>query len=130
MQSITTTHHCRRCHRRKHHHRFLPNKNIHYFHAIILGQWGVPIFTLPGFIVIMAAMLASIVESIGDYYACARICSIPPPPTHALNRGITMEGLAGILSGALGSGGNTTSYSSNIGAIGFTKVCMNAKNHV
>ena len=70
----------------------------------------------------LAATLTSVIESVGDYYACARICGAPPPPVHAVNRGVTVEGLGGLLSGIFGSGGATTSYSQNIGAIGFAKV--------
>ncbi len=69
-----------------------------------------------------AATLTSIIESVGDYYACARMCDVPPPPVHAVNRGITMEGICGLISGVFGSGGSTTTFSQNIGAIGFTKV--------
>lgn len=70
----------------------------------------------------LAATLTSIIESVGDYYACARISLVTPPPAHAVNRGILMEGIGSILSGVIGSGGATTSYSQNVGAIGFTKV--------
>ncbi len=35
----------------------------------------------------LAGVLAGMLESIGDYYACARLAGAPPPPTHALNRG-------------------------------------------
>ena len=35
----------------------------------------------------VAGVLASMIESVGDYYACARLCDAPPPPPHALNRG-------------------------------------------
>ena len=69
-----------------------------------------------------AGMFAGIVESIGDYYACARMAGAPPPPKHAVNRGITCEGLGCILAGIFGTGNGTTSYSENIGAIGVTKV--------
>jgi len=41
---------------------------------------------------------------------------------HAINRGITVEGLGCIVAGFWGSGNGTTSYSENIGAIGVTKV--------
>ncbi|PIK50018.1 putative solute carrier family 23 member 2 [Apostichopus japonicus] len=69
----------------------------------------------------IAGILASMVESIGDYYACARISGAPPPPEHAVNRGIGMEGFGSLLAGMWGSGNGTTSYSENIGAIGITK---------
>ena len=46
----------------------------------------------------------------------------PRPPTHAINRGIFIEGVGCILAGFWGTGNGTTSYSENIGAIGVTKV--------
>lgn len=70
----------------------------------------------------LAGIFAGIIESIGDYYACARLAGAPPPPKHAVNRGIAMEGLGCILAGLFGTGNGTTSYSENIGAIGVTKV--------
>lgn len=61
-------------------------------------------------------------ESIGDYYACARLSGAPPPPTHAINRGIAVEGIGCILAALWGTGNGTTSYSQNIAALGITKV--------
>uniref|UniRef100_H2YFV8 Solute carrier family 23 member 2 n=1 Tax=Ciona savignyi TaxID=51511 RepID=H2YFV8_CIOSA len=86
------------------------------------GQWGVPVVTASGVLGMISGVLASIIESIGDYYACARLSQVPPPPTHAINRGVFTEGIGCILAGALGTGNGTTSYSENIGAIGITKV--------
>ncbi|XP_076365829.1 solute carrier family 23 member 2-like [Tachypleus tridentatus] len=71
---------------------------------------------------ILAGILALVVESVGDYYACARLAGAPHSPTSAINRGIFAEGISCILSGIWGSGGGLTSYSENIGAIGVTKV--------
>ena len=64
----------------------------------------------------------SVLDSIGDYYACARVSRVPPPPAHACNRGILIEGACSFLSGAVGCGHATTTYGGNIGAIGITKV--------
>ncbi|XP_022080027.1 solute carrier family 23 member 1-like isoform X2 [Acanthaster planci] len=86
------------------------------------GQWGVPTATIAGVFGMLAGVLASIFESVGDYYACARLAGAPPPPVHAINRGIGIEGLGCILAGAFGSGSGTTSYGENIGALGITKV--------
>ena len=71
---------------------------------------------------ILAGVFASIVESVGDYYACARMSDAPPPPPHAVNRGIGIEGIGCILCGAFGTASGSTSFSENIGAIGITKV--------
>jgi len=88
----------------------------------IVGQWGTPTVSAAGVFGMLAGVLASIIESVGDYYACARLSGAPPPPRHAINRGIGMEGIGCLLTGALGTGNGTTSYSQNIGAIGITKV--------
>ena len=94
---------------------------LRYF-AISAGQWGTPTVSAAGVFGMLAGVFASIIESVGDYYACARLSGAPPPPKHAINRGIGMEGIGCLLTGAFGSGNGTTSYSENIGAIGITKV--------
>ena len=37
----------------------------------------------------MSGTIASIIESVGDYHACARLIGSPTPPVHAMNRGKT-----------------------------------------
>ncbi|XP_040857875.1 solute carrier family 23 member 1-like [Ochotona curzoniae] len=86
------------------------------------GQWGLPTISLAGVFGIIAGVISSMVESVGDYYACARLVGAPPPPKHAVNRGIGMEGLGCLLAGAWGTANGTTSYSENIGALGITRV--------
>ena len=53
-----------------------------------IGQWGVPTYSAAGVFGMIAAIIAGIIESIGDYYACARLAGAPPPPVHAVNRGM------------------------------------------
>ena len=86
------------------------------------GQWGLPQVHIGLTIGMTAAIMSSIVESIGDYCACARMCEIPTPPPHAINRGIMAEGLGCLIAGAFGCGPGVTSYSENIGAIAITRV--------
>ncbi|EDO49566.1 predicted protein, partial [Nematostella vectensis] len=86
------------------------------------GQWGTPSVSAAGVFGMLAGVLASMIESVGDYYACARLSGAPPPPKHAINRGIGVEGIGCLITGLWGSGNGTTSYSQNIGAIGITKV--------
>ena len=81
-----------------------------------------PTVHIAGVFGMIAGVFASMIESIGDYYACARIAGVPPPPKHSVNRGILCEGLCCVLAGAFGSGNGTTSYSENIAAIGITRV--------
>ncbi|KAK7804340.1 hypothetical protein U0070_015641 [Myodes glareolus] len=85
-------------------------------------QWGIPTVTVAAVLGMFSATLAGIIESIGDYYACARLAGAPPPPVHAINRGIFTEGICCIIAGLLGTGNGSTSSSPNIGVLGITKV--------
>ncbi|KAL7635610.1 UNVERIFIED_CONTAM: hypothetical protein RMT77_014679 [Armadillidium vulgare] len=85
-------------------------------------QWGLPSVTVSGVFGMLAGVIPSMIESVGDYYACARLSGVKPPPKHAMNRGICIEGIGCIITGILGTGNGTISYSENIGAIRVTRV--------
>ena len=85
-------------------------------------QWGMPTFGAAAIIGMIAGYIASMVESIGDYYACARLSGAPTPDAKVVNRGIMFEGIGCLIAGIMGTGNGTTSYSENIGAIGLTRV--------
>ncbi|XP_077997349.1 solute carrier family 23 member 2-like [Glandiceps talaboti] len=84
-------------------------------------RWGSPTFGVAAIVGMCCGVLVSTIESIGDYYAAAKLSGVPPPPSHAVNRGISTEGIAGIIAGVWGSLG-LTSYSANIGAMAITRV--------
>ncbi|XP_052796345.1 solute carrier family 23 member 1-like isoform X2 [Mya arenaria] len=86
------------------------------------GQYGPVSISSSALLAFFIATLISILDSIGDYYACARVCRVPPPPAHGVNRGIMIEGLCTFLSGTVGCGHATSTYGGNIGAIGVSKV--------
>ncbi|XP_071098119.1 solute carrier family 23 member 1-like [Haliotis cracherodii] len=92
-----------------------------WFYVPHPGQFGKPSFNIGLFIGFIAGFLASIIESVGDYFATAKACEVTTPPKHAINRGIFIEGLGGLLSGAAGFGLSTTSYTPNIAAMTLTK---------
>jgi nucleobase transporter 1/2 len=85
-------------------------------------QWGMPAFGAAAIIGMLSGFIASVVESIGDYYACARLSGAPTPTAKLVNKGIGMEGVGSVIAGIFGTGNGTTSYSENIGAIGLTRV--------
>ncbi len=85
-------------------------------------QWGFPQFSAAAIIGMLAGYIASMVESVGDYYACARLSGAPTPDDKIINHGITFEGIGCLIAGIFGTGNGTTSYSENIGAIGLTRV--------
>ena len=96
--------------------------NAPWFRVPMPFQWGMPQFGVAAAVGMIAGYLASMVESIGDYYACARLSGAPVPDERTINRGITFEGIGCLIAGIIGTGNGTTSYSENIGAIGLTRV--------
>ncbi|XP_066596965.1 solute carrier family 23 member 1 isoform X2 [Prorops nasuta] len=86
------------------------------------GEWGVPTVSLSGVLGMLAGVLACTVESISYYPTTSRMCGAPPPPVHAINRGIGIEGLGTMLAGLWGSGNGTNTFGENVGTIGVTKV--------
>ncbi|XP_063825180.1 solute carrier family 23 member 2 isoform X1 [Ostrinia nubilalis] len=93
-----------------------------WFRVPYPGQWGVPTVSVAGVLGMLAGVLACTVESISYYPTTARMCAAPPPPLHAINRGLGTEGLGTILAGLWGSGNGTNTFGENVGAIGVTKV--------
>lgn len=57
--------------------------------SLFSGQWGWPTVSAAAVFGMLSGVFASIVESVGDYYACARLSGAPAPPMHAINRGQT-----------------------------------------
>jgi uracil-xanthine permease len=96
------------------------------FMPVVPFKWGFPDLgsaTLwAGVAAMLAGYVASMIESIGDYYACARIAEAPVPTSRMISRGLGAEGLGCLIAGILQTGNGTTTYSENIGAIGLTKV--------
>ncbi len=88
-------------------------------------KWGFPdlnAITLAGSLGMLAGYLGSMVESIGDYYSCARMAEAPVPTEKMISRGLGAEGLGCLIAGIFQTGNGTTSYSENIGSIGLTHV--------
>ena len=96
------------------------------FKPMLPFKWGFPNFgssvLWAGVFGMLAGYLASMIESIGDYYACARISEAPVPTGKMISRGLGAEGLGCFIAGILQTGNGTTTYSENIGSIGLTKV--------
>ncbi|XP_063862654.1 solute carrier family 23 member 1-like [Scylla paramamosain] len=93
-----------------------------WFYVPYPGQWGVPRVMLSAVLGCMAAGFASMVESIGDYIICAKVSGGSPPPMHAINRGVMIEGVGVALAGLFGTGSGTNSYSENIATLVITRV--------
>ncbi|MFD1568510.1 uracil-xanthine permease family protein [Halolamina litorea] len=85
-------------------------------------QWGWPTFRTSFVIGMFAGVVASMIESFGDYHAVARLAGERAPSARRIDHGIGMEGVATVFAGVMGTGNGSTSYSENIGAIGLTGV--------
>jgi xanthine/uracil permease len=89
---------------------------------IVPFQWGMPLFTGSFVVGMFAGMLASAIESFGDYHSVARMAGEGAPNSRRVNHGLGMEGFGNIFAGIMGTGNGSTSYTENIGAIGITGV--------
>lgn len=87
----------------------------------ILWPWGTPLFDWSLLIGILAAFLASMVESFGDYHAISQIVTGEDPEPRTIDRGIGAEGVGSFATGLFG-GFSSTSYSGNIALVGLTRV--------
>ena len=90
--------------------------------SLFLGQFGPPGFHTGALVTFLLSTISSIIDSVGDYYACAKVCLAPPPPKHAINRGIAVEGMMSLIGGTAGTSHGTSTFGGNIGAIGITRV--------
>lgn len=87
----------------------------------LILPWGSPLFDTGFFIAVIAAYMASAIESFGDYHAISRIAGAGAPTRQQVNRGIGAEGIGCAMTGLVG-GFASTSYTENIGLVGLTKV--------
>jgi len=96
------------------------------FQPMVPFKWGFPDLgnsvLWAGVFGMLARYLSSMIESIGDYMACARISEAPVPTGGMISKGLGAEGLGCFIAGVLQTGNGTTTYSENIGSIGLTKV--------
>jgi xanthine/uracil permease len=92
--------------------------------VVVPFKWGFPklnSITVAGSFGMLAGYLASMIESIGDYYSAARISEAPVPTEKMITRGLGAEGLGCLIASIFQTCNGTTSYSENIGAIGLTR---------
>lgn len=100
---------------------FQPVLDAPWFRVNVIFPWGMPRFDLGFFLAVMAAYLASIIESYGDYHAVTIASKAPELTSKQISRGIGMEGVGCFLAGLFGGLANT-SYTENIGLVGLTGV--------
>jgi len=67
------------------------NLRRHVYVLCAVVQWGIPTISTGAVLGMLAGVMSGTIESIGDYYACARLAGAPPPPIHAINRGLLID---------------------------------------
>ena len=77
-------------------------------------QWGSPIFTSAGVFTMFAAVIPAALESIGDYYAAARLGGVPQPHTEVVSRALAVESVCCVVSGLLGTTSGSTAYAGGL----------------
>ncbi len=87
----------------------------------VVFPWGMPKWHFGFAVAVLAAYLASMIESFGDYHACSQMAGGGDPSPSQISRGIGCEGIGCFLTGVFG-GFSSTSYSENVGLVGLTKV--------
>ncbi len=98
---------------------------VFWVKPIIPFKWGFPTFnaiTIAGALGMIAGYIGSMIESVGDYYSCARIAEAPVPTSKIISKGIGAEGVGCLIASIFQTCNGTTSYSENIGSIGLTRV--------
>ncbi|KAI8476384.1 MAG: permease family-domain-containing protein [Monoraphidium minutum] len=85
-----------------------------WFRVPYPGQWGAPIVSAYSTLTMLAGALPAMIESLGDYFACAQIAGAPVPPPDVLSRAISWQGLTCVLAGLFGTSSGTTAYNENI----------------
>jgi hypothetical protein len=58
----------------------------------------------------LAAVIPAALESIGDYYAAARLGGAPRPPNDIVSRALFVESLGCVVAGLFGTTSGTTAY--------------------
>ncbi|WP_040378241.1 uracil-xanthine permease family protein [Dethiobacter alkaliphilus] len=100
---------------------FSPIADADFIRTGLIFPWGLPRFDLGFFLAVMAAYLASLIESYGDYHAVNQAAKGPELTEKQVSRGIGMEGVGCFFAGMFGGLANT-SYTENIGLVGLTGV--------
>ncbi|VDD90830.1 unnamed protein product, partial [Enterobius vermicularis] len=97
-------------------------QNAPWFRIPKLGEYGTLKFNLNLFIGCVVAAFLTVIETIGTYHTAALVSEETVPPSHALNRGMIVEGLGTALAGLFHVGSGICTFAANVGIMETTKV--------
>ncbi|XP_046548483.1 solute carrier family 23 member 2-like [Haliotis rubra] len=96
--------------------------NAPWFYFPLPFQFGTPTISSSGFTAMFIITIVTIIQVPGFYSATASVVELPPPPAHALNRGIAVDGISSVISGMLGGVYSSILYIQSLGVVTVTKV--------
>lgn len=79
---------------------------------------------IAGVLTLLAAVIPAALESIGDYYAAARLAGAPQPPGEVVSRALAMEAACCAIAGVFGTTSGSTAYAGGCVAEDEQPVCM------
>ncbi|XP_027797611.2 solute carrier family 23 member 3 isoform X4 [Marmota flaviventris] len=94
------------------------------------GEWDWPLLTPRALTAGISMALAASTSSLGCYALCGQLLHLPPPPPHACNRGLSLEGLGSVLAGLLGSPMGTASSFPNVGTVSLFQAGSQRVTHI
>ncbi|XP_046548498.1 solute carrier family 23 member 2-like [Haliotis rubra] len=84
--------------------------------------YGLPTISSTGSTAMITVILVAIIEMPGNYSAISRVVQLPHLPAHAINRGVAVNGVTGVISGMLGGVMSSMTYVQSLGVVAVTKV--------
>ncbi|XP_071090776.1 solute carrier family 23 member 2-like [Haliotis cracherodii] len=97
-----------------------------WFYFPLPFHYGPPTISGSGYVSMLTITMTIVIEIPGVYQTVAHGAEMPPPPSHAMNRGMAVDGLSGAVSGMLGGVCASVVYMQSLGLIAVTKVASRA----
>ncbi|XP_046546844.1 solute carrier family 23 member 2-like [Haliotis rubra] len=93
-----------------------------WFYIPLPFKYGPPTISGSGYVSMLTITMTVVIQLPGVYQAVALGTEVPPPPSHAINRGLAVDGLSGAVGGMLGGVCASVVYVQSLGVIAVTKV--------
>ncbi|XP_046546837.1 solute carrier family 23 member 2-like isoform X2 [Haliotis rubra] len=97
-----------------------------WFYIPLPFKYGPPTISGSGYVSMLTITMIVVIQLPGIYQTVALGTEVPPPPSHAINRGLAVDGLSGAVSGMLGGVCASVVFVESLGVIAVTKVASRA----
>ncbi|XP_067656402.1 solute carrier family 23 member 2-like [Haliotis asinina] len=97
-----------------------------WFYIPLPFKYGPPTISSSGYVSMLTITMTVVILLPGVYQTVALGTEAPPPPPHAINRGMAVDGLSGAVSGMLGGVCASVVFLESVSVIAVTKVASRA----